>query len=198
MEEMNTNQEPVIEQRPSQKYGRTAYQQELKAQEEVPEQQWQPYTEATVQTGEVTNLFANILMVLVAISGIISATISIMVAQGYQYVESMNFDAMYEAIEKVAMTPTVQMISLVGDLVGYIAIAMVVVDILMLLKARYKITGAILFAIFFRPAYFIWRAHLLKQDKKGPIIFLVGYCLLFVVEMGFIMSQAMEMMYRFM
>ena len=73
-----------------------------------------------------------------------------------------------------------------------------VLDIVQLHKAGKKITGAILFAIFLRPAYFIWRAHLLGEKKTLPIVYAVGVYLLGFVEYGIAFEKAFEMVMRLM
>ena len=57
-------------------------------------------------------------------------------------------------------------------------IVFLVLDIVKINKAGYKITGLILFAIFLRPGYYIWRAYILGRKKTFPIIYTVIYSLL--------------------
>ena len=44
-------------------------------------------------------------------------------------------------------------------------IIFVVIDIVKINKQNYKILGLILFAIFLKPGYYVWRAHLFKTQN---------------------------------
>ena len=48
-------------------------------------------------------------------------------------------------------------------------------DIVKISNQKYKITGLVLFAIFLRPGYYIWRAHVLKRKMTFPIIYTIAY-----------------------
>ena len=50
-----------------------------------------------------------------------------------------------------------------------------------------------LFAIFLKPGYYVWRAHLLKRKMAFPIVYTVLYALLIMAEIGFVMMQAFSL-----
>ena len=72
-------------------------------------------------------------------------------------------------------------------------IIFVVIDIVKINKQNYKILGLILFAIFLKPGYYVWRAHLLKRKMAFPIVYTVLYALLIMAEIGFVMMQAFSL-----
>lgn len=211
-------EETVVEQRPSTKYGRTAYQQQMQeeqvAQEapvqeqpvyQQPQQEWNgqqnpyqqyqnPYTPYEESKPEVKNVFAYILMALVGMTGIISFVLNVMAAEAYSMGNSI--EEIVNATLVIAEQPLYLVLSTVSDLVFWVTIVFLVLDIIQLNKAGKKITGAILFAIFLRPAYFIWRAHLLGQKKVGAIIFTVAFYLLSLVQFSVLLSASMEMVMR--
>lgn len=204
MEEMNqNNEETITEQRPSTKYGRTAYQQQMKESdmpgqnmEQNPYQQnpYQQYTPYEEPKKAVKNVFAYILMVLVAISGIINFVATNMVAEAYRIGDSV--EGVISATLAIAEKPLYSVLSTLGDFVFVATIVLLVLDIIQISKAGYKITGAILFAIFLRPAYFIWRAHLLGKKKTIPIIYTVCVYLLSAAGLFVTMVAASEMVLR--
>lgn len=217
MEEMNQNNEEVVtEQRPSTKYGRTAYQQQQQeelgnaAQEadvkepEVEQNPYQtnpyqqnPYQEYTVYEEpkkEVKNIFANVLMILVALSSVINLVATIMVSEAYHLGESL--EEVIDATLAISGQPLYTVLSTLGDFILIATIVLLVLDIIQIAKSGRKYTGAILFAIFLRPAYFIWRAHLLGQKKVVPIIYAVCVYLLGAIGVGVTMMAACEMVLR--
>ena len=235
MEEMKNNHtEEVVEQRPSTKYGRTAYQEQLrKEQEEAgnvngqnpsqnpyernpyeqnpyqqngyqqnwntagqnsytqnpyqadPNQAYTPYQEPKV---EVKNTFAYVLMALVAATAIVNCIVSVMtmgVIAELQTIEVM------EIVEVLTTSTQFTVLSYVTDLIFWITVVFFVLDIMALYKAGKKITGAILFEIFLRPAYFIWRAHLLGQKKTASVIYTICYYGFCIAEYIFIFLAAL-------
>ena len=52
---------------------------------------------------------------------------------------------------------------------------LLILDIIKISNQKYKITGLVLFAIFLRPGYYIWRAHVLKRKMTFPIIYTIAY-----------------------
>ena len=219
MEEMKNNQtDEVVEQRPSTKYGRTAYQEQLRQEQLQKEQQegvkqtysnstippqsefeqnhayqtlytQQPYTAYQEQKAEVKNLFAYILMILIAGSAIVNYMASMMTMEAFNQVQSMDINAVLDIL--IASTGFT-MLSYIGDMFFWVSVVFFVLDIMALYKAGKKIVGAILFAILLRPAYFIWRAHLLGQKKVVPIIYTVCYYGFCIFEYITIFAMAFE------
>lgn len=161
---------------------------------ENPYQQYQQYTPYQEEKPAVKKWYAQVLMVLVAVMGVLSFVGTIMGLDAYGQAESL--DEMYTLLGMMIDTPAYEALALITDIVRYATIAFLVLDIIQLYKAGKKITGAILFAIFLRPAYFIWRAHLLGEKKTLPIIFTVCVYLLSFVEYGIAFAEAFEMVMR--
>ena len=225
MEEMNQNNEEVVtEQRPSTKYGRTAYQQQMQEEQENaqqepnmqeqnpyqenpyqenPYQQWQnPYQQNPYQQytpyeepkQKVKQVFAYILMVLIAITGIINLVTTMLSAEAYHIGNSL--EDVVNATLAIAEQPLFSVLSTFGDFIFIATVVLFVFDIRQLYKAGNKITGSILFAIFLRPAYFIWRAYLLGQKKAGPIVYTICVYLLSFIGFFVMMLAASAMVLR--
>lgn len=228
MEEMKNNQpDEVVEQRPSTKYGRTAYQEQLRREQEEasqgyaedavppqnpyqtdsqqnweasqqnfytqnpyqanPSQAYTPYQEPKV---EVKNTFAYILMALMAVTALINFVASMMTLDAFMELQTIDAVAVLDLLaESVEFT----ILSYLGDMIFWVTVVFLVLDIIGLHKANHKITGAILFAIFLRPAYFIWRAHLLGKKKLGSIIYTVCYYVFCIVQYIAIFLVAFEL-----
>ena len=202
-------EETVVEQRPSTKYGRTAYQQQLQ-EEQAARGQSEPVQNQTQQNGyqyqqytpyqevlpQVKNWPAYVAMVLVAIMGVLSIVGTVMGLEVYG--QATSIDEMYALLGAVMETPGYEVLAFFTNVVSYATIALLILDIIQLYKAGKKIGGAIAFAILLRPAYFIWRAHLLGTKKTLPIIFAVCVYLLAFVDYGIAFAEAFEMIMRFM
>lgn len=213
--EQTETEETVVEQRPSTKYGRTAYQQQMQEEQAAqgepvqnPYQQYQnqynqdqynqnaytaytPYEEAA---SEVKNWQAYVLMVLVAITAVVNLVMNTMVAEAYNIGNTL--EEVVDATLAISEQPIVLILSYASDLLFWATVVFLVLDIIQLHKAGKKITGAILFAIFLRPAYFIWRAHLLGQKKAPAIIFTVAVYLISIAQYGVLLSASMDMVMR--
>lgn len=205
MEEMKNHEtDEVVEQRPSTKYGRTAYQEQLRREHQenvakeqnigaVPPQdsytQYQSYTPYTEPKVQVKNIFVYVLMILVAASAIVNYAASMMTMDAFNQVQSMDINAV---LDLLIASSEFTVLSYVGDMVFWVSVVFFVLDIMALYKANHKIVGAILFAILLRPAYFIWRAHLLGQKKTGAIIYTVCYYAFCLFEYVSIFAAAFE------
>lgn len=207
----------VVEQRPSSKYGRTAYQEQLRQEQLLKEQegtaqtyndtispqndfqqnhayqtlytQQQSYASYQEPKTEVKNLFAYILMILVACSAVVNYVASMMTIEAFNQVQSLDFN---EVIAVLIDSTGFTMLSYVGDMFFWVSVVLFVLDIMALHKAGKKIMGAILFAILLRPVYFIWRAHLLGQKKVVPVIYTVCYYAFCLIEYITIFTMAFE------
>ncbi len=80
--------------------------------------------------------------------------------------------------------------------VGYIIF--VILDIIEINKAKYKITGLVLFAILFNLGYYIWRAYILGRKKTIPVIYTVCYVCLNIVSVVVITYSFMDIFIRMM
>lgn len=208
-------EEPVIEQRPSTKYGRTAYQQQLKEEQEKAAKEaleatggveyHQTYQQSSYQNqGFYTSYeepqpalkktYVTVLMVLIAISGVIAFISNVMAAEAYTMGDTL--EEITDAILMIASQPVYQGLTMISDTVFFAMIAFFVLDISQLRRAGKNTRGAIFFAIFLRPAYFIWRAHLLGEKKTVPIIYMVIFYMVMFAEIYIVMQGAMEMVMR--
>lgn len=192
-------EEPVVEQRPSTKYGRTAYQQQLQEEQAAqgqsdPVQQYQQYTPYQEVLPEVKSWPAYVLMALVAIATVVNFVTNVFLSQAYTM--GNNLEEVIDATLALSEHPTVLALSTLNDVIFIAMVACLVIDIMQLHKAGKKIGGAIAFAILLRPAYFIWRAHLLGQKKALPIIYAIVVYLVTIAQFGVLMSASMEMVMR--
>ena len=213
-------EEPVIEQRPSTKYGRTAYQQQLKEEQEAAQKAareeqinayqehvqayeayqqsaWQnqsAYTSYEEQKPAVRKTYAIILMVLIAISGVIAFISNVMAAEAYAMGDTL--EEVMDAILVIASQPGYRMLTTISDTVFFTMVGFFIMDISQIRKAGKQTKGAILFAIFLRPAYFVWRAHLLGEKKTVPIIYMMIFYMVTFAEIYIVMQGAMEMVMR--
>ncbi len=201
--EQSGAEEHTPEQRPSTKYGRTAYQQQMQeaqgeaVQETVQwnaEQQYHAYTSYEEPKQEVKQVIGYILMALVAVSGIVGLIYNSLLSRVYSMGDTIEEIA--DVTITVSHEPVMVLLSTITDILFWAIIVCIVLDIIQLRKAGKNITGAILFAIFLRPAYFIWRAHLLGQKKVMPIIYAVVVYLLFIAQIGVILAASTEMVMR--
>jgi len=222
--EETVKEEPVIEQRPSTKYGRTAYQQQLKEEQEAAQKAaqeatqkaqinayqehvnayevyqqtaWQnqsAYTSYEESKPAVRKTYAIILMVLIAISGIIAFVSNVMAAEAYAMGNTL--EEVMDAILVIASQPIYRMLTTISDTVFFAMVGFFIMDISQIRKAGKQTKGAILFAVFLRPAYFVWRAHLLGEKKTVPIIYMVIFYMITFAEIYIVMQGAMEMVMR--
>lgn len=204
MNENTAAEETAMEQRPSTKYGRTAYQQQ-NGNQQYQQPNWQnqnpynqpqynaytPYEEAKP---EVKNIFAYISMVLVGLTVIVTFAVNVMLAEAYSIGNTL--EEVINATLMILEQPAVLVLSTVSDLLFWATVVLLVLDIIQLHKAGKKIIGAVLFAIFLRPAYFIWRAHLLGQKKTAAIIYAVVFYMISFAQYYVILSASMDMVMR--
>ncbi|MGN0352074.1 MAG: hypothetical protein ACI4ES_10515 [Roseburia sp.] len=142
------------------------------------------------QREPVKNVFFYILMALDMVGMIVAAIYTgIMFEQmeemmGNFYHYSNSYTSMFTGATVVFM--------LLSMVLGIGIIVFLILDIVQVHKKGYPITGLILFAIFFRIGYFIWRAHATKQKKTGPIIYTVCYALVSLGYFGYVIYQTIE------
>ena len=155
-------------QQPNYGNGQNAYQQPNYGNGQNPYQQpnygnWQGNPYPQEQHGPVSDVLCNILLVIFMAQIIINfvvfgATWNAMAGEG--------IDAYLDG--SVSLGSPVQMLSMFSNL-------LFVLDIVKISNQKYKITGLVLFAIFLRPGYYVWRAHVLKRKMTFPIIYTIVY-----------------------
>ena len=141
----------------------------------------------------VGSLYAYILMALVAVSVIISIFNYLAVFDAMKKAPSFDYAAIFRMLQN---DPGYTGLALISQCVTIATIIFLVLDIVKIYRANYKVTGLILFAIFLRPAYFIWRAYLLGKKKAFPIVFTIfAYGIPFIMVFYFSYQMVMEIMY---
>ena len=211
MEELKN--ENVVEQRPSTKYGRTAYQQQLQekqaAQSEMQQNKEQPweglqnpyqsnanrqYTAYQEVNPAIKKWPTHVLMVLVVLATILSFAVNVFLSKAYSMGNTL--EEVVDATIALSQEPMVMVLTSISDLIFWMTVACLVIDIMQLNKVGKKIGGAIAFAIFLRPAYFIWRAYLLREKKVVPIIYAVIVYMVSFTQYYVLLSASMEMVMR--
>ena len=146
------------------------------------------YSPAEPAGEPVTNIFCYILMALTAISAIIG----IIAAKGiitnmfasvdFNAIAGDDFASTYSSMmNSFANAPGYSAYSVLNSLLGFAIIVISIIDIVHVHKKGYPILGMILFTIFCKPGYFIWRAYVLKQKKTVPVLYTVAFVLLYII-----------------
>ena len=136
----------------------------------------------------VTNIFYYILMALTAAATIIN----IFAAKGLitnmfsaidlETAAGTDFATMYSSmLYSFTNAPGYSAYATLNSLFRFAILAVSIIDIVQVHKKGYPILGLILFTIFCKPGYFIWRAYVLKQKKTVPVLFTVSYVLLYII-----------------
>lgn len=157
---------------------------------------YDPYQQQPVH-GPVTDVFCYVLLAILPLRVILGF---FLVSVTYGGLDSESIiDGSYMAN---MMSSSYMTLSLISNLLLVAMIVFFVLDILRVHKENYKITGLILFAIFLKPGYYIWRAYVLGRKKTLPIVYTVIFALLqlgyyaYSFYMSFYMiGQMVESMY---
>ena len=147
--------------------------------------QYNQNTWAPEQHGPVSDIFCYLLLIIMPLREIISMVSASSIFQSMTYESIMDGSYM-----NVMYSGNYVIFSLLSYALLAAFIIFVVIDIVKINKQNYKILGLILFAIFLKPGYYVWRAHLLKRKMAFPIVYTVLYSLLIIAEIGFSMMQA--------
>ena len=140
----------------------------------------------------VTNAFFYTLMALTAISAFMTVSFTTALIRALATgaflspstpdIISGSYIAMYNyLINVMANSPAYSFYSVLSSALSFAILAISIVDIVLVHKKGYPCLGLVLFAIFFKPGYFIWRAHIVHQRKLIPVMFTVCYVLLYVL-----------------
>lgn len=159
------------------------------------------YQQAPASQEPVTNIFCYILMALLGISTIVSIVYAVNMLSttfssiaDFDLANNGDFYSLYssmmnEIVNSVAPSP---LYSMFIYLLKFAIIVFAVIDIVLAHKGGYPITGLILFAIFLKPGYFLWRAYALKQKKTIPVLFTVSYVLVYFIYFIWCFSYGMR------
>ena len=177
--------EQAAQGQPNQPYGQQSYGQQPYGQPNQPYGQ-QPYGQQPY--GQVRDIFCNIVLVLLPLRLILSMIYTTVSFSGIDNNGMMDFSA----------NGAVGILVILSNLlfVGYIIF--VILDIIEINKAKYKITGLVLFAILFNLGYYIWRAYILGRKKTIPVIYTVCYVCLNIVSVVVITYSFMDIFIRMM
>lgn len=160
-----------------------------------------PWQQAAPVREPVTNIFYYILMGLTAVSTIVSIVFAMKLLNDaiysldYNSFASGDFFTIYSAMmADVTASASSVLYTLFTYMSKFAILALSITDIVLVHKKGYPIVGMILFTIFCKPGYFLWRAHTVKQKKLIPVLFTVFYVLAYVVYFFWCFSLGMNFM----
>ena len=161
-----------------------------------------PWQQAAFVREPVSNVFYYILMALTAVSTVVSIVFAMkllndtMSSLNFNSVAGQDFLSIYSAMmaDITASAPSV-LYTLFTYMARFAILALSITDIVIVHKKGYPIVGLILFTIFCKPGYFLWRAYTVKQKKLIPVLFTVFYVLAYVVYFIWCFSLGMNFMY---
>ncbi len=139
------------------------------------------YQQQAVLHGPVTNVFYYILMALTLLSFILTFIMAKYMLSAIDFEAFANGNSSYSSI--IAETSALSVsggLSLFNSFLSIAILVISIVDIVQVHKQNYPIMGLVLFTIFFKPGYFIWRAYVLKQPKLIPVLYTALLVLLYV------------------
>lgn len=160
------------------------------------------YQQAQTAAQPVSNIFCYILMAITAISTI--ATIAVVISMLQSLFDGSitssidpgslseeGYASMYALLlDIMANTPAYSIYSVFNSVFRFGIIIVSIIDIVQVRQKGYPILGMVLFTIFFKPGYFIWRAHATKQKQLVPVLFTIFYIFLYVVYFVWCFSLA--------
>lgn len=146
------------------------------------------YQQAQPVPQPVSNVFYYILMALTAVSAILTIAATIIMIRSSingslfsSLTPGQNYASIYALLlDAFTNSPTLSLYPALNQILRIAILVVSIIDIVQVRGKGYPILGMILFAIFFKPGYFIWRAYAAKQPKLVPILFTVFYVLLHV------------------
>lgn len=145
--------------------------------------------------GEVKDLFCIALLIVMPLRlliGLISTVVTYSSLGNLSYSSVMDGSYM-NVLTAVTASPGYTMLSILSNVLFIAYIIFIIIDIVGIHKAGYKITGLILFGIFLNYGYYIWRAYILGRKKTGPVVYTVCYSLLAVVNVIVTVVYTMNM-----
>ncbi len=160
------------------------------------------YQQAAPVQETVSNVFYYILMTLTAVSALITIIFSMSLinatfsAENLDVILSQNFYNVYSSLMDTysASAGASVIYTLLTYALGFSILAFSIIDIVTVHKKGYPILGLILFTIFLKPGYFIWRAHVVKQKKTLPVVFTICYILAHVFYFFWCFTLVMRLM----
>lgn len=147
--------------------------------------QWQ---NPAPQQAPVRDVFCNLLLVIFLLQIVNTVVMMHSMLSAMTYRSLLDGSYIYEMYSGAYM-----ICSLLNFLFLIAMIVFFVLDIVAVNKAHHKILGLVLFAILFRPGYYIWRAYILERKKTFPIIYTVVYCAALLGYILYIIVKMMQM-----
>lgn len=153
---------------------------------------YQPYNNNGYmpQYGAVKEVFCIILLVIMPLRTIITLIMNLAAFSVMQDYESIVNGSYLRALGS-----GYTVLSIFSNLLFIAYIVFLILDIVGVNKAGYKVTGLVLFGIFLNQGYYIWRAYILGRKKTVPIIYTVAYSILYVVNIIVTFYYSFQMSY---
>lgn len=158
------------------------------------------YQQAEAIHPPVTNVFYYILMALTAVSTIVGIVFAINLISttfssiNFDAAMSQDFNSLYSSMMGTFASGSSAAYTIFTYLLRFAILTFSIIDIVMVHKSGYPITGLILFTIFLKPGYFLWRAYVLKQKKTIPLLFTIAYVAAYFVYFIWCFSFMTRMM----
>lgn len=145
--------------------------------------------------GEVKDLFCIALLIVMPLRMIVAIITNVMTVTSMNDISySSVMDGSYmNVLTAVTASPGYTMLTILSNVLLIAYIIFIILDIVGIHKANYKITGLVLFGIFLNYGYYIWRAYILGRKKTGPVIYTVCYSLLAVANVIITVVCTMDM-----
>lgn len=145
------------------------------------------------QHGQVKDVFCYILLVIMPLRVILNWMMS-----GNLY-SAMDFESLINgSYLSVTAEPSYMAMSMFLTLLDIALLVFIILDIVWVRRQNYKIIGLVLFALFLKPGYYIWRAHVLKRKMTAPIIYTVAFSLLTLAHWFYTFYASFQLVFNMM
>ncbi len=153
----------------------------------------QPYWNQppVMQRPAVKDTFLYILMALTPLSFLVAFLIVKDVFAVMDYESIMNGTYM-----QLVLSTQNTALSGLSSLLSIAIIVFSILDIVQVNKQNYPIIGLILFTIFCKPGYFLWRAHVLHRPKTQAVLYTVFLVAIYVAYFIWCLSMATNMVFQ--
>ncbi len=135
----------------------------------------------------VNNIFCYILLAVMPLHKIV------IILSNYFSFKSLDLNSVMAGDVSSAVNPAVSVLSVFNYVFWILYIVFLILDIVQINKAQYKITGLVLFGIFLKQGYYVWRAHVLREKMTFPIVYTVCFVLLTVANYAYSMYLSFGM-----
>lgn len=150
----------------------------------------QPYWNQppVLQRPAVTDTFLYILMALTPLSFLVAFLIvkDVFAVMDYESIMNGTYTQLVLSTQNTALSG-------LSSLLSIAIIVFSILDIVQVNKQNYPILGLILFTIFCKPGYFLWRAHVLQRPKTQAVLYTVFLVAIYVAYFVWCLSVATNM-----